>query len=376
MGGASTYAVNLAHALSTLPPEHEYLFYVPTKQAGLIRGLAAHVKAIGTNIGYEPLWKHFLWDQWTLRDILRSERVDLLFSASNLSMFFCPCRQVLLVRNSLYFSPLYRKQILPQKRFGQKAGFFLRRWLICLSAYAADKLVVPSQSMLDDLSRAVSLPNSKTAVNPYGTFLEKFSPAKDSAGSNRAKTPEVVFLYVTHYADYKNFSTVLEGFAKLKRAGVEPFRFITTADPEHFNSASSVSYREDIRLFQHEELRGKVKCVGAEAYGRIQALYHRSDILLFASLAESFGHPLVEAMAAGVAILASDIPVHREICGDAALYFDPLGPDDLAEKMQRLMENSELRIRLASNGKKRANLFRFQDHVERLMGIFNFVLKG
>lgn len=367
MGGSATYAVNLARALAAMPPEHEYIFYVPTKQAEQIHGLAAHVRVVGIDIGYAPSWRRILWDQWTLRRLLWSKKIDLLFSTSNFAMFLCPCRQILLVRNSLYFSPLYRKHIFPRKKVREKLGFLLRRKLICLSALWADAVMTPSQGMLAALRQFVALEDRKAVVNHYGTNAEKFSLPRNSPGGT--------FLYVTYYADYKNLSTVLEALVKLNDRRVD-FRFITTADILGFNPARSTTYGDELRLLERAGVRDRIAWIGLKAHDDIQALYCRSDILLFASLTESFGHPLIEAMAAGVAILTSDIPVHREICGEAALYFDPLDPDSLAEKMQTLIENSGLRIRLAANGRKRANLFRFQDHVERLIGIFNLAFKG
>ena len=108
-----------------------------------------------------------------------------------------------------------------------------------------------------------------------------------------------------------------------------------------------------------------------------EKLYQENDIFVFPSLVESFGHPLVEAMASGLPIIASDIPVHREICADAAVYFDPLDPDDLADKIVALSNNKNLFQDLREEGMKRVKMyFNWKDHVVRLVKIIEQVTDG
>ena len=91
-------------------------------------------------------------------------------------------------------------------------------------------------------------------------------------------------------------------------------------------------------------------------------------MFVFPSLVESFGHPLVEAMAAGLPIAASDIPVHREVCGDAAIYFDPFDPNELADRIESLKTSGRLRERLAQMGIRRVKeQFDGVAHVQRFL---------
>jgi len=85
--------------------------------------------------------------------------------------------------------------------------------------------------------------------------------------------------------------------------------------------------------------------------------------------AESFAHPLVEAMSSGLPVIASDLPVHREICGDAALYFPRFSPDELANCVHQIREDSDLAARLSQAGLARANDFSWSEHVTRLLDL-------
>jgi glycosyltransferase involved in cell wall biosynthesis len=83
--------------------------------------------------------------------------------------------------------------------------------------------------------------------------------------------------------------------------------------------------------------------------------------------AESFAHPLIEAMSSGLPVVASDLPVHREICRDAGVYFARFSPDALAERVMQVYESPELAGKLSSKGFERARDFSWSKHVEQLL---------
>ncbi len=90
------------------------------------------------------------------------------------------------------------------------------------------------------------------------------------------------------------------------------------------------------------------------------ALYQNAVCLLFPTFYEGFGLPALEAMAYGCPVITSDIPVMREVCGDAALYCDPHDPGDIADKVRMLAESSEMREQLRRRGLGRASQFSWE----------------
>lgn len=375
MGGAATYIKNLARELAKLTAVDEYIFYVPEEQARHMRGLSQNIKVIVPDVTDKSFLKQLYWNQIALRQILKREQVDLLFSSANLGSFPCPCRQILLVRDSTYFSELYLKTILPRKGFKFRLLFILRRLLICLSTQMADIIMTPSQSMKSDLLRFCKISESKVLVNPYGTYIDLFAGDSQEISCKSGKS-ETKILYVTLYGDYKNFKTLLSALLLLKKMGRHNFKLVTTANILGVNDSYSVTYDEDVLLATHPDITNHLVFVGRVPNEEIHHLYRNSTIFVFPSITESFGHPLVEAMASRLPILAADTRINREVCGDAAVYFQPFDSQDLADKLEMVLSNNEVKSRLKKESSQRIQQFRWESHVSRLLYIFRTATKA
>ncbi|MGL4366796.1 MAG: glycosyltransferase family 4 protein [Brevinemataceae bacterium] len=105
----------------------------------------------------------------------------------------------------------------------------------------------------------------------------------------------------------------------------------------------------------------------------VELVHLYSKALFFSSMSfyEGFGLPTLEAMACGCPLLLSDIPAHREVCGEAALYADPYNINDIKDKIQTLTCDASLRNRLADLGKERVKLFNKQESLHWLLNKLN-----
>jgi glycosyltransferase involved in cell wall biosynthesis len=375
-GGAATYAINLAKCLASIDTEHRFIFYVPSGLAKVIRDIGGPLDVVETSVGEGAGWKRFFWDQVKLRQILKREHIDVLISSSDFGMLLPPCRQILFVRNPIFFSPYYIQNIFSRKTRRARLDYCVRQKLVLLSVRFADLVMTASETMLADLKTMSRLPIGRYAVNPFGVQLQDFgSRLKEGERlSEKCSVEPFRMLYVSEYGDYKNFTALYKALAIAVSGGATNLSLLTTADPWQNTEAESVTRQEDQSLAKSLFASGVLCSAGYTSYASVPNLYAQCDLLVFPSLVESFGHPMVEAMASGLAVLASDIPVCREICGDAALYFNPCDANDLADKILRLKNDHDLRLHLSEMGPKRVKVhFDWHTHVRRLVRLIEEV---
>jgi len=106
----------------------------------------------------------------------------------------------------------------------------------------------------------------------------------------------------------------------------------------------------------------------------LEALYQRASIFAFPSLAEGFGMPVLDAMARGVPVLTSNVSAMPEVAGDAAVLVDPGDVTSIAEGLQRLTKNSELRDTLIQRGLARAKEFTWEKSVNATWDVYQELL--
>ena len=369
MGGAANYIKNVARELAALDTEDEFIFLVPRAQGEVIQSLGGTLSVISTEAGAGSLRKRLWFDQVTIRRLIKHEKIDVLYSTANFAVFGCPCHQVLLVRNPLYFSPAYLDRIVPRKPVLARLELILRRWLNCLSVTAADVVMTPTEGMMSDLRRFVNVPASKALPNHYGVDVRRFrTPGKEA--DRKDPTPTTYrLLFSSLYGEHKNVKTLLLALMQLTDAGFD-WRLLTPADPLRDDARWTCTWREDAALVSDPRLRGRINFTPALKAEQMPALYRSSDVFVYPSAVESFGHPLLEAMAAGLPVVAADSAVNRELAGDAALYFSAFDPTDFSSKIQQVLQESELRAELVQKGLQRSTEFSWSHHIKRLLYAF------
>jgi glycosyltransferase involved in cell wall biosynthesis len=371
MGGAVSYLTSL---LQHLPPPNSgnrFFVFVPDDTVKLLPDVPGNIRLCALRGKETGGWRRLWWEQVTLRRFLRQEKVDFLFSTANFAMFRCPVRQVLLVRNALYFSKMCEQMFLRKHALRYRLAFAIRRWMILESVRSADVVMTPTQAMLDDLRQFAELDPKKLLVNPYGVATADFS----LPGAQRV-TPEPVpaaqrsvrLIYVSLYSEHKNLTTLLKALPLLNRNGAVKFVLRTTVDPGWEGAAWTVTHKADSELARRPGVAPWVEFLGPLTKGQVQQLYRDADLFVFPSFCESFGHPLAEAMAHGLPVVASDTPVNREMCGEAAIYFSPLDPEDLARQIRRVASDPALGQRLRITVQEEARTkFRWDAHVRKIL---------
>jgi glycosyltransferase involved in cell wall biosynthesis len=177
-------------------------------------------------------------------------------------------------------------------------------------------------------------------------------------------------LFVSHYNYYRNFETLFRGVALLRdRLRGRNIRLVLTCKLRSDDNPGDYGAEEAAALVKKLGIETEVVELGAIPYRSLHHLYRACDIYVSAAYAESFAHPLVEAMASGLPVVASDLEVHREVCGEAALYFPRFSAEDFCARILELANAPDRCASLSANGRLQAERYSWSRHVSELISL-------
>jgi glycosyltransferase involved in cell wall biosynthesis len=290
-------------------------------------------------VGYGPMG----FGDLTLKSAaLRSlgGKVRLYFFPGHNVPLSVPGRYIVSVNDVTVFSPHFR---LPRYR---KAGF---RRLLSRAVHGAETVVTISETVKGDLVREFGLPPGKIRVIHPWVKETFFGPPGDEPLPIPLQGKDYI-LYVGLRIAHKNVEGVLRAFLLL--ADDFPELRLVVAGGRY-----TVPDMVD-RLKTDPRLKDRLIEILDPTDEEIVRLFSGAKAFVFPSFAEGFGLPPLEAMAAGVPVVCSDIPVFREVYGDAVLYVDPNRPEAIAEGVRKVLTDEGLSARFALHGRARAGLYR------------------
>jgi glycosyltransferase involved in cell wall biosynthesis len=363
-GGIVTYTNNLLRSLEargvdvTVAASEEF----ETEFDSSIRRL---------NVAKFSPFKRLLWEQTFWRQFVKKFDPDILFSSANFGLINCPVKQILLLREGGLFDPFYLANMTASLGVRNGINRFFRRKLMLISTMSADQIITPTQAMRDMVALWRPEIVEKCAVNPYGTINEVFKPAPIQRKWREDGTCRLI--YVSVYYPHKVPHIVCQATDQLNRIGINSHATITMA-PTEFDEMRGGDL--DSLIVNDAAERGIVS-LGHHKYKDLPDLYRSQDVFIFPSVSETFGHPMAEAMSSGLPVIAADTPVNREICGDAALYFEPFSVAELTNCIRQLDQDEKLRLSLPEIGRQRAlEKFGWDDHVDRLVETMEKMVRG
>jgi glycosyltransferase involved in cell wall biosynthesis len=228
------------------------------------------------------------------------------------------------------------------------------RWLFRRLALRSLALFTPSTFSRERLALHLHVPSRRFVVVPLGgDHLDRVDP--DEAVLERyGLRPDAYWLAVGSANPTKNHAALLEAFVRLSRDVGGQLVIVGARNDRVFAGDGAIDPPGVLR-------------VGALEDAPLKALYRHARALVFPSLYEGFGLPPLEAMACGCPVAAAHAASIPEVCGDAALYFDPRDIDAIAAAMRRLCTDASLRAVLAEAGHRRAEAYRWSESASAML---------
>jgi glycosyltransferase involved in cell wall biosynthesis len=311
--------------------------------------------------------RRFWREQTVLPREIRASGADVLISAGNFALRKSPVPQILLSRNSLYTSPDFFRDLRARGEYGMWLDTRARGVLAKRSMHWAERTVAPSKAFAEELRAWAGVDVVPIHHGFDRDIFFRNSPALPAAVQQKLDSTgdALRLLFVSHYTYYRNFATLLRALPLIKSAlSPRKVRLILTCE-----FRANKGYRADREAALVHELRvsGEVIELGAVPYRSLSHLYRACDVYVTPAYTETFAHPLVEAMSSGLPVVASDLAVHREICGPAALYFQRFSPQELAARVTEVAGSSEICAQMVAKGTARAQDFSWSKHVDEIV---------
>lgn len=229
----------------------------------------------------------------------------------------------------------------------------------------ADAIIAVSNNTKKDILTYTEAKEEKISVIYHGVsnlFLNnKPLPSEIDDFRRFNKIEQPFWLYVGNRGKYKNFGTLLRAFVRYASAN-DDLLVAVGGEP--------ILESWEMDLLIKNNLEKRLRLFHFFNDNKLRITYAAAQALIFPSLEEGFGIPLLEAMACGTPIIASDIAVFREIAGDAAYYFNPHDEIELYEAMFKVKSSNLIKNELVNNGYKRVSMFSWDAAAKKLKEIY------
>ena len=355
-GGPETYEHGLIRSLAALDQQNEYHIFCLNPPA------ADSFRLIQENISYHVLWPDIRWVSIpvSLPLALRRSRIDLLH-ATYVPPPFSPTPYVFtLLDISMFTHPeLYPPAIRWRLQKLVSRALQYARLIVCISQYTQDSVAemfqTPAERLttvhlgLQDSFRPVALEQARQVLKqkyhinyPYLLFVGSFVPRK-------------------------NIVRVVEAFYHFRQEAKANVKLVLAGQ-------KAWGAQEVNNTIERRQLREHVIELNYVADDDLPALYSGANMLVFPSLNEGFGFPVLEAMACGAPVLTSNLTSLPEIAGGAALLVDPYSVEDIASNMHTLFSDAALRASLREKGLERAKEFTWRHTAQRTLAAYHRAL--
>ncbi len=348
-GGGLEYLKNQLKALEETKKDVKIILWTNPKNHKDFKDFLGNKRIKYIKTPYLPYYLRFIAEQILCPLLSSYYRADVVYMPGNVACFLTLKKQVLVFQNpNLFFKVRGRKSIpYAIKRFFQ-------RFIARMSMLRADKVVFISKDLKQ---RAMKGGRKNVYVLYSGVNIEE----KEEDIEVARYKPYI--LAVSNITYHKNYPALLEAFEIVykKRPDVNLVIAGKIMDEQYFDEITA-PYRD-------KEVWKNIYFLGGVEHKKLPKLYKNSELYVTTTLLEAFPLTPFEAMYFGTPVVSSRASSLPEICHDAALYIDPLNPEDIAEKLLLVLHDDALRNRLIQKGRERIKKFTWEKNAENLYSI-------
>ena len=364
--GMDLVVLELIRNLQRIDTENEYFIFVSPDEDDTCLKESPNFKIVKLEGKFYPYW-----EQISLPGAAKKYACDLLHCTSNTAPIHCSIPLIITLHDIIYLESLslFRKGFTSYQRFGN----LYRRLVIPHALKKSKKIITVSDFEKERINDFFKKHDDGHIVTVYNGVNDYFKPIYDdnilSEVKKKYRLPDNYFFYMGNTDPKKNTRNVLIAYADFIHIN-GPTQELVMLDYEKEKLKALLNAINAPELMHHIHLTGYV------TNNDLPAIYNQSDLFLYPSLRESFGIPILEAMACGIPVITSNTSSMPEVAGGAAILIDPYNPNELTNAIEQLLSDHKLRLKLRKAGFIQAAQFSWQKMAEKVLEIYKGVLNG
>jgi glycosyltransferase involved in cell wall biosynthesis len=358
--GMDIYALELIRAIQQIDTENEYVVFVKPDKDVCLKA-SENLKIV------EVKGKTYVdWEQISLPKAIEKEKIDLMHFTSNTASVKINCPFVLTLHDIIYLEKTYSDGSLYQI-----AGHFYRRWNVPRIATKAEYVLTVSEFEKVQIQKVLGIKYSKLKA-VYNAYSQKFRVLEGDAFlgvvRDKYKLPPNYIFFLGNNAPKKNMKRVLEAYAAYTDQTPMPISLVLAESSE----------KEVLQLLSEinrKDVFNRIVLTGYVPHDELPYIYNLATLFLYPSLRESFGIPIIEAMACGVPVITSNTSAMPEVADEAAILVNPLDVKAITKAIKEVLSSQKLYNHLKYNGLSRAMFFSWESTARKTIQIYQSVLE-
>ena len=303
---------------------------------------------------------YILWEQIALPCSLRKIKPDLLHCTSNTAPIFCHIPLILTLHDIIFLE----KRPTGNKSIYQNIGWYYRRFVVPIILPKCKKIITVSHFECKRITESLHL-NSKQLTAIYNGYSSHFKPIPNYQETTKKYIDQNKYLFFLGNTDpKKNTIGTLKAYQIYSEKSLTRVPLlIADLDPTYVNQILKDNGLESIKSY--------LILPGYIANSDLPAIYSGAKAFLYTSFRESFGIPILEAMACGTPVITSNTSSMPEVAGEGAILVDPKDEQAMAEAIIHLEENAEYYEQQVAYGLERVKKFSWENTAKSTLEIYS-----
>lgn len=347
-GGGLTEILNFLQGLTNIKLEHQLLLVCPKQNDYVL--FEKYFDVIYVPEDALKWRKRFFLDYKWFKSVIRKHHIDIVFSLGNLPL---PVE----TKQALFFdNPFITVSNLKSLHFNFRDRFihYLRKKFFFNRLKYVDLIFVQTKIQQKLLSNLVKNIPMEMMENAPSIIFQKSIQKHFSFDKDKIK-----LLVFTRYYPHKNLEVLLK-VSEIIKANKKPYQIILTIDNEQHANVWKM-----LKKINTEKNQDVIINIGKINRNHIKSLYEQVDALLLPTLMESFSTTYADSMGFGVTVFTSDLDFAKEVCGDAAFYFNPYNENSIFEVIDSAFSNPEIINKKIKIGKEIVNSRRSWEQIAK-----------